>query len=76
MEKMARYLPPSNGVLKSLLENPLKLPFQHDGGKRGVLGGRPEGSAVVCQHGGSTLSGVWRINAGKDAPSCATTFRL
>ncbi|CAL8273840.1 unnamed protein product [Lota lota] len=32
MEKMARHLPPSNGVLKSLLENPLKLPFQHDGG--------------------------------------------
>ncbi|XP_059891941.1 hepatic leukemia factor-like [Gadus macrocephalus] len=32
MEKMARQLSPSNGVLKSLLENPLKLPFQHDGG--------------------------------------------
>uniref|UniRef100_A0AAQ4RD98 HLF transcription factor, PAR bZIP family member n=2 Tax=Gasterosteus aculeatus aculeatus TaxID=481459 RepID=A0AAQ4RD98_GASAC len=39
MEKMARplamnptFAPPSHGVLKSLLENPLKLPFHHDGG--------------------------------------------
>uniref|UniRef100_A0A8C6UEE3 HLF transcription factor, PAR bZIP family member a n=1 Tax=Neogobius melanostomus TaxID=47308 RepID=A0A8C6UEE3_9GOBI len=39
MEKMARplpinpaYLPPTHGVLKSLLENPLKLPFHHDDG--------------------------------------------
>ncbi|XP_062342576.1 HLF transcription factor, PAR bZIP family member a isoform X2 [Osmerus eperlanus] len=37
MEKMARPLsvnptfrPPTHGVLKSLLENPMKLPFQHD----------------------------------------------
>ncbi|KAI1884249.1 hypothetical protein AGOR_G00224500 [Albula goreensis] len=37
MEKMARplpinstFLPPTHGVLKSLLENPLKLPFHHD----------------------------------------------
>ncbi|XP_068192188.1 HLF transcription factor, PAR bZIP family member a [Antennarius striatus] len=26
------FLPPTHGVLKSLLENPLKLPFQHDEG--------------------------------------------
>uniref|UniRef100_A0A3B4B1Z2 BZIP domain-containing protein n=1 Tax=Periophthalmus magnuspinnatus TaxID=409849 RepID=A0A3B4B1Z2_9GOBI len=39
MEKMARplplnpaFLPPTHGVLKSLLENPLKLPFHHDDG--------------------------------------------
>ncbi|TNN29784.1 Hepatic leukemia factor [Liparis tanakae] len=39
MEKMARALamnpsfaPPPHGVLKSLLENPLKLPFHHDDG--------------------------------------------
>ncbi|XP_061080453.1 HLF transcription factor, PAR bZIP family member a [Conger conger] len=39
MEKMARplpmnstFLPPTHGVLKSLLENPLKLPFHHDEG--------------------------------------------
>ncbi|XP_056143356.1 HLF transcription factor, PAR bZIP family member a [Lampris incognitus] len=39
MEKMARplpinptFLPPTHGVLKSLLENPLKLPFHHDQG--------------------------------------------
>ncbi|XP_061906312.1 HLF transcription factor, PAR bZIP family member a [Entelurus aequoreus] len=39
MEKMAgllpsntTFLPPTHGVLKSLLENPLKLPFQHDEG--------------------------------------------
>ncbi|XP_076866396.1 HLF transcription factor, PAR bZIP family member a [Brachyhypopomus gauderio] len=37
MEKMSRALnaglaPPSHGVLKSLLENPLKLPFQHEEG--------------------------------------------
>ncbi|KAM6913757.1 HLF transcription factor, PAR bZIP family member a [Lycodopsis pacificus] len=39
MEKMARSLamnpslvPPTHGVLKSLLENPLKLPFHHDEG--------------------------------------------
>ncbi|XP_077589881.1 HLF transcription factor, PAR bZIP family member a [Stigmatopora nigra] len=39
MEKMARplpvnaaFLPPTHGVLKSLLENPLKLPFQHEPG--------------------------------------------
>ncbi|XP_031718002.1 HLF transcription factor, PAR bZIP family member a [Anarrhichthys ocellatus] len=39
MEKMARPLPinpslvpPTHGVLKSLLENPLKLPFHHDEG--------------------------------------------
>lgn len=39
MEKMARpipinptFLPPAHGVLKSLLENPLKLPFHHDEG--------------------------------------------
>ncbi|XP_075998982.1 HLF transcription factor, PAR bZIP family member a [Genypterus blacodes] len=37
MEKMARplpinptFLPPTHGVLKSLLENPLKLPFHHN----------------------------------------------
>ncbi|KAJ8389128.1 hypothetical protein AAFF_G00123340 [Aldrovandia affinis] len=37
MEKMARplpmnstFLPPTHGVLKSLLENPMKLPFHHD----------------------------------------------
>ncbi|XP_005999999.1 HLF transcription factor, PAR bZIP family member b isoform X4 [Latimeria chalumnae] len=37
MEKMSRllplnttFLPPSHGVLKSLLENPLKLPLQHE----------------------------------------------
>lgn len=40
MEKMARplpinptFLPPTHGVLKSLLENPLKLPFHHDEGR-------------------------------------------
>ncbi|XP_030646768.1 HLF transcription factor, PAR bZIP family member a isoform X1 [Chanos chanos] len=39
MEKMSRplpisstFLPPTHGVLKSLLENPLKLPFHHDEG--------------------------------------------
>ncbi|XP_054463768.1 HLF transcription factor, PAR bZIP family member a [Anoplopoma fimbria] len=39
MEKMARpipinatFVPPTHGVLKSLLENPLKLPFHHDEG--------------------------------------------
>ncbi|XP_034568204.1 HLF transcription factor, PAR bZIP family member a [Notolabrus celidotus] len=39
MEKMARplplnptFLPPTHGVLKSLLENPLKLPFHHEEG--------------------------------------------
>lgn len=39
MEKMARplslnptFLPPTHGVLKSLLENPMKLPFYHDDG--------------------------------------------
>lgn len=39
MEKMARpihinptFMPPTHGVLKSLLENPLKLPFHHDEG--------------------------------------------
>ncbi|XP_053300437.1 HLF transcription factor, PAR bZIP family member a isoform X2 [Pleuronectes platessa] len=39
MEKMARplpvssaFLPPTHGVLKSLLENPLKLPFHHEDG--------------------------------------------
>ncbi|XP_054614584.1 HLF transcription factor, PAR bZIP family member a [Dunckerocampus dactyliophorus] len=39
MEKMARplpinttFLPPTHGVLKSLLENPLKMPFHHDEG--------------------------------------------
>lgn len=26
------FLPPTHGVLKSLLENPLKLPFHHDEG--------------------------------------------
>ncbi|XP_024257886.1 hepatic leukemia factor-like [Oncorhynchus tshawytscha] len=38
MEKMARPVPlnssfqtPTNGVLKSLLENPMKLPFHHEG---------------------------------------------
>lgn len=40
MEKMSRpllvnptFLPPTHGVLKSLLENPMKLPFHHDDGK-------------------------------------------
>uniref|UniRef100_A0A8C2CQY6 HLF transcription factor, PAR bZIP family member n=1 Tax=Cyprinus carpio TaxID=7962 RepID=A0A8C2CQY6_CYPCA len=40
MEKMSRplpinptFLPPTHGVLKSLLENPMKLPFHHDEGK-------------------------------------------
>lgn len=40
MEKMARplpvnptFLPPTHGVLKSLLENPLKLPFHHEEGR-------------------------------------------
>ncbi|XP_068605677.1 HLF transcription factor, PAR bZIP family member a [Brachionichthys hirsutus] len=28
----ATFLPPTHGVLKSLLENPLKLPFHHDDG--------------------------------------------
>ncbi|XP_051905461.1 HLF transcription factor, PAR bZIP family member a [Hippocampus zosterae] len=28
----AAFLPPTHGVLKSLLENPLKLPFRHDEG--------------------------------------------
>lgn len=39
MEKMSRplpinatFLPPTHGVLKSLLENPMKLPFHHDEG--------------------------------------------
>lgn len=39
MEKMSRpipvnptFLPPTHGVLKSLLENPMKLPFHHDDG--------------------------------------------
>ncbi|XP_048847404.1 hepatic leukemia factor-like [Brienomyrus brachyistius] len=37
MEKMARplnptFLPPTHGVLKSLLENPMKLPFHHEEG--------------------------------------------
>lgn len=39
MEKMARpvplnssFQPPTNGVLKSLLENPMKLPFHHEEG--------------------------------------------
>lgn len=43
MEKMARplpinptFLPPTHGVLKSLLENPLKLPFHHDEGKQNL----------------------------------------
>lgn len=42
MEKMSRplpinptFLPPTHGVLKSLLENPMKLPFHHDEGKDG-----------------------------------------
>lgn len=40
MEKMDRplpvnptFLPPTHGVLKSLLENPLKLPFHHEEGR-------------------------------------------
>lgn len=40
MEKMSRplsinptFLPPTHGVLKSLLENPMKLPFHHDESK-------------------------------------------
>lgn len=37
MEKMSRplnpaFIPPTHGVLKSLLENPLKLPFHHEEG--------------------------------------------
>lgn len=31
------FLPPTHGVLKSLLENPMKLPFHHDEGKGGWM---------------------------------------
>jgi hypothetical protein len=65
MEKMARQLSPSNGVLKSLLENPLKLPFQHDGGKAGCGGLlRPVAGGLLSvnsKHRGSALSAfdIW-----------------
>lgn len=41
------FLPPTYGVLKSLLENPLKLPLHHEDGETGGGGTREERSLVV-----------------------------
>lgn len=56
MEKMSRplplnptFIPPPYGVLRSLLENPLKLPLHHEDGERWPAGcpsgGPPPGPA-------------------------------
>lgn len=52
------FLPPTYGVLKSLLENPLKLPLHHEdgerdgGGRGGVEQGKEEcvGGFPCCPH--------------------------
>ncbi|TKS91389.1 Hepatic leukemia factor [Collichthys lucidus] len=66
MEKMARplpinptFLPPTHGVLKSLLENPLKLPFHHDEGfgKEKEKGKKLDDESAAANHPQSAFLG-------------------
>lgn len=56
MEKMSRplplnptFIPPPYGVLRSLLENPLKLPLHHEDGER-CPAGCPSGGPPPGRH--------------------------
>uniref|UniRef100_A0A3Q3XJA9 BZIP domain-containing protein n=1 Tax=Mola mola TaxID=94237 RepID=A0A3Q3XJA9_MOLML len=83
MEKMARplpinptFLPPTHGVLKSLLENPLKLPFHHDEGfgKDKEKGKKLEDESSAASHPQSAFLGptLWD----KTLPYDADNFQL
>uniref|UniRef100_H3D128 HLF transcription factor, PAR bZIP family member n=1 Tax=Tetraodon nigroviridis TaxID=99883 RepID=H3D128_TETNG len=83
MEKMARplavnpsFLPPTHGVLKSLLENPLKLPFHHEEGfcKEKDKGKKLEDESSAVSHPQSAFLGptLWD----KTLPYDADNFQL
>ncbi|TNM97170.1 HLF transcription factor, PAR bZIP family member a [Takifugu rubripes] len=83
MEKMARplpvnptFLPPTHGVLKSLLENPLKLPFHHEEGfgKEKDKGKKLEDESSTVSHPQSAFLGptLWD----KTLPYDADNFQL